>query len=73
MSNNRVPEHIEKPLLKLYLNDHLAGATGGRSRAHRMARTYTDLPIQAGRQFLLSRTHARVGMRPATFSAAGAC
>lgn len=48
MANDRVPEHLDKPLLQLYLNDHLAGAAGGRSRAHRMARAYTDLPIQPG-------------------------
>jgi len=40
-----VPDSLDRDLLQLYLNDHLAGATAGKSRAQRMAREYTDLPI----------------------------
>lgn len=36
----RVPEHIDAALLSLYLSDHLAGATAGKSRAKQMATQY---------------------------------
>lgn len=36
---------VNAPLLELYLNDHLAGATAGRSRAHRMASAHADLEM----------------------------
>lgn len=36
--------HLDRDLLALYLNDHLAGATAGVGRAERMAEQYRDLP-----------------------------
>lgn len=36
---------LDTSVLELYLNDHLAGASGGRDRAHRMAKDHADLPI----------------------------
>ncbi|UFU05516.1 NAD-dependent epimerase/dehydratase family protein [Ruania halotolerans] len=41
----RVPGHIERGLLGLYLADHLAGATAGRERIRRMAAAYADRSI----------------------------
>lgn len=35
-----VPDHINAPLLSLYLSDHLTGATAGRDRIGQMARQY---------------------------------
>ena len=35
-----VPDHIDTSLLSLYLSDHLAGATAGKSRAKQMATRY---------------------------------
>lgn len=43
-----VPQTLDRDLFELYLNDHLAGATAGRSRARRMATSYADLPIHDG-------------------------
>lgn len=40
-----MPDDIDRDLLQLYLNDHLTGATAGRSRAQRMVKEYVDLPI----------------------------
>jgi hypothetical protein len=39
---------LDTSVLGLYLNDHLAGAAGGRSRAHSMAERHADLPIGPG-------------------------
>lgn len=38
-------QELDLDLLELYLNDHLAGATAGRSRARRMVQAHADLPI----------------------------
>ncbi|MFK5645137.1 hypothetical protein ACI3ET_01295 [Ornithinimicrobium sp. LYQ121] len=39
---------LDTSVLGLYLNDHLAGAAGGRARAHDMAKRHADLPIGPG-------------------------
>ncbi|MGC5583583.1 hypothetical protein [Ornithinimicrobium sp. W1665] len=38
---------LDTSVLELYINDHLAGASGGRDRAHRMVEDHADLPITA--------------------------
>ncbi len=39
---HRVPRHLERDILGLYLSDHLTGATAGLERAERMAPAYAD-------------------------------
>src|SRR5690606_2402976 len=39
---HRVPRHLERDILGLYLSDHLTGATAGLERAERMAAAYAD-------------------------------
>lgn len=36
---------LDTSVLELYLNDHLAGASGGRNRAHHMVEAHADLPV----------------------------
>ena len=40
-----IPESIDRTLLQTYLSDHLTGATGGRSRAQKMAEWYASSDI----------------------------
>lgn len=54
---------VDRDLLGLYLNDHLAGAAAGRARARQMARQHADLPVGSGLHRLssdLSAEHARL-------------
>ena len=44
-SAHRVPAHLERDLLGLYLSDHLTGATAGLERAERMSAAYADTDI----------------------------
>lgn len=39
---HRVPAHVERDILGLYLSDHLTGSTAGLERAERMAGAYAD-------------------------------
>ncbi|HLT82884.1 MAG TPA: NAD-dependent epimerase/dehydratase family protein [Phototrophicaceae bacterium] len=39
---HRVPAHLERDILGLYLSDHLTGSTAGLERAERMAGAYAD-------------------------------
>ncbi|WP_152187944.1 NAD-dependent epimerase/dehydratase family protein [Georgenia satyanarayanai] len=39
---HRVPAHLERDILGLYLSDHLTGATAGLERSERMAADYAD-------------------------------
>ena len=39
---HRVPPHLERDILGLYLSDHLTGSTAGLERAERMASAYAD-------------------------------
>lgn len=44
---NEPPERVRTRLLQLYLNDHLAGATGGLALARRLAKNQRDTPFAA--------------------------
>lgn len=42
---HRVPAHLQRDILGLYLSDHLTGSTAGLERAERMASVYADTDI----------------------------
>ncbi|TNC18085.1 NAD-dependent epimerase/dehydratase family protein, partial [Georgenia sp. 311] len=42
---HRVPAHLERDILGLYLSDHLTGATAGLERAERMSAAYADTDV----------------------------
>lgn len=42
---HRVPVHLERAVLGLYLADHLSGATAGVARMQRMAQAYADTEL----------------------------
>ena len=44
-SAHRLPAHLERDVLALYLSDHLTGATAGLGRARRMARDFADTDL----------------------------
>ena len=42
---HRVPEDLDRDLLRSYMADHLAGATAGMKRIQRMAEAFEDAPV----------------------------
>ena len=42
---HRLPAHLERDVLALYLSDHLTGATAGLGRSQRMARDFADTEL----------------------------
>ncbi|PYG00563.1 Nucleoside-diphosphate-sugar epimerase [Georgenia satyanarayanai] len=42
---HRVPAHLQRDILGLYLSDHLTGATAGLERSERMAADYADTEL----------------------------
>ncbi|GHS87384.1 hypothetical protein AGMMS50218_09140 [Actinomycetota bacterium] len=72
---------VDRRLLRIYLSDHVAGATAGAGRIDRMARAYADTPlgpdlaaiavqIAAERQWLID-TSASLGVHLARWKQAG--
>jgi hypothetical protein len=51
-------ERSRTELIGIYLNDHLAGATGGTALAHRIARTHDEVADQATLQRLAGEINA---------------
>src|SRR5690625_7767306 len=62
---HRVPPHLERDILGLYLSDHLTGSTAGLERAERMASAYadTDFGQEIGRASRRERASDPAGAR----------
>ncbi|MFI2753961.1 hypothetical protein ACGIF2_11045 [Cellulomonas sp. P22] len=72
---------VDRQLLRIYLSDHVAGATAGAGRIERMARAYADTPLGpsladiaaqiAGEREWLIDTAASLGVHLARWKQAG--